>query len=66
MQELPKNWSITMSSVNEINRRHPSVPGVKSPLRHDSVPSLWEELPIVREENIAIREHIGTGFIVEA
>ena len=39
MQELPKNWSITMSSVNEINQRHPSVepPGVKSPLRHDSV-----------------------------
>ena len=39
MQELPKYWSITMSSVNEINQRHPSVepPGVKSPLRHDSV-----------------------------
>ena len=37
--QLPKNWSVTMSSVNEINQLHPSVgsPGVKSPLRHDSV-----------------------------
>ena len=55
-----------MSSVNEINRRHPSVPGVKSPLPHDRVFNLREELPIVREENIAISEHIGTGLIVEA
>ena len=35
----PKNWSVTMSSVNASNKVHPSVepPGVKSPLRHDSV-----------------------------
>ena len=37
--QLPKNWSITMSSVNASNKVHPSVepPGVKSPLPHDSV-----------------------------